>query len=352
MLGPEPAADSKLDDRAHGSTRGLRRVRHRRGGGSAQGARRTARSWPSRSGDRAPGDRAQVREEPAAAAARPGGDYGNEGLSGARIRTSRAPSAVSIAPTPRHHAGDRRSRLRYPAAASRSDTQLPGQLRQLLHESAADRIVGGVFSIPIPNTAGRHGVSKSEFELRRAVVRKRQRRAGDRARGAPGSARNLTVGAGGHRGLPAPGGRRRGAAAGREDPPRVRRVHALRRAPARARPGRRRDREDLRLPGLPDLGDRPGPLPGDDPADPQHRDRWRRGACGKLRRPSFGEGGDELVRRQGQGRRAQGAGAAGHSPRLGRGPPRPGQRAQTNPHRSARGTTWRTSESRSRSRAI
>jgi len=40
---------------------------------------------------------------------------------------------------------------------------------------AADRIVGGgVFSIPLPNTAGRHGVSRSELELRRAVVQKRQ----------------------------------------------------------------------------------------------------------------------------------------------------------------------------------
>ena len=55
--------------------------------------------------------------------------------------------------------------------------------------------------------------------------------------------------------------------------------------------------------------------------------RWA--ACVKLRRPSFGEGGHELVQRQGQGRRAQGAGAAGLSPRPVRGPPRPGQRAQS-----------------------
>jgi len=42
-------------------------------------------------------------------------------------------------------------------------------------QSAADRVVGGaIFSIPIPNTAGRHGVSKSELELRRAVVQKRR----------------------------------------------------------------------------------------------------------------------------------------------------------------------------------
>jgi outer membrane protein len=42
-------------------------------------------------------------------------------------------------------------------------------------QSAADRVVGGaVFSIPIPNTAGRHGVSKSELELRRAMVQKRR----------------------------------------------------------------------------------------------------------------------------------------------------------------------------------
>ncbi len=41
--------------------------------------------------------------------------------------------------------------------------------------SAADRIVGGaIFSIPIPNTAGRHGVTKSELQLRRAVVQKRR----------------------------------------------------------------------------------------------------------------------------------------------------------------------------------
>ena len=42
-------------------------------------------------------------------------------------------------------------------------------------QDAADRIVaGGIFSIPIPNTAGRHGVSKSELELRRAMVSKRR----------------------------------------------------------------------------------------------------------------------------------------------------------------------------------
>jgi len=42
-------------------------------------------------------------------------------------------------------------------------------------QSAADRVVGGgIFSIPLPNTAGRHGVSKSELELRRAMVQKRQ----------------------------------------------------------------------------------------------------------------------------------------------------------------------------------
>jgi outer membrane protein TolC len=41
--------------------------------------------------------------------------------------------------------------------------------------SAADHVLGGaIFSIPIPNTAGRHGVSKSELELRRAVVQKRR----------------------------------------------------------------------------------------------------------------------------------------------------------------------------------
>jgi len=41
--------------------------------------------------------------------------------------------------------------------------------------NAKDRVVGGaVFSIPIPNTAGRHGVSKSELELRRAMVVKRR----------------------------------------------------------------------------------------------------------------------------------------------------------------------------------
>jgi outer membrane protein TolC len=42
-------------------------------------------------------------------------------------------------------------------------------------QSAADRIVaGGIFSIPIPNTSGRAGVSKSKLELRRAVVQKRR----------------------------------------------------------------------------------------------------------------------------------------------------------------------------------
>jgi outer membrane protein TolC len=42
-------------------------------------------------------------------------------------------------------------------------------------QSAADQIVaGGIFSIPIPNTAGRHNVSRSELELRRATVAKRR----------------------------------------------------------------------------------------------------------------------------------------------------------------------------------
>jgi outer membrane protein TolC len=41
--------------------------------------------------------------------------------------------------------------------------------------NASDRVVGGArFSIPIPNTAGRHGVSRQELELRRAVVSKRR----------------------------------------------------------------------------------------------------------------------------------------------------------------------------------
>jgi outer membrane protein TolC len=40
---------------------------------------------------------------------------------------------------------------------------------------AANRwFAGGVFSIPIPNTAARHGVSRQELELRRAVVQRRQ----------------------------------------------------------------------------------------------------------------------------------------------------------------------------------
>jgi outer membrane protein TolC len=42
-------------------------------------------------------------------------------------------------------------------------------------QDAADRIfAGGRFSIPIPNTAGRHGVTRQELELRRAVTEKRR----------------------------------------------------------------------------------------------------------------------------------------------------------------------------------
>jgi outer membrane protein TolC len=42
-------------------------------------------------------------------------------------------------------------------------------------QDAADRIfAGGRFSIPIPNTAARHGVSRQELELRRALVQRRQ----------------------------------------------------------------------------------------------------------------------------------------------------------------------------------
>jgi outer membrane protein TolC len=40
---------------------------------------------------------------------------------------------------------------------------------------AANRVfAGGVFSIPIPNTAARHGVSRQELELRRAVTERRR----------------------------------------------------------------------------------------------------------------------------------------------------------------------------------
>jgi outer membrane protein TolC len=41
-------------------------------------------------------------------------------------------------------------------------------------DAANQWYAGGVFSIPIPNTAARHGVSRQELELRRAVVQKRQ----------------------------------------------------------------------------------------------------------------------------------------------------------------------------------
>jgi len=77
----------------------------------------------------------------------------------------------------------------------------------------------------------------------------------------------------GHRSLRAPGGGRGGAAAGRAHPAGVRRVDALRCAAQGAGAGQRPAGKDRRLPGLSQLRDRPGPLPGHDPAQPERLDR-------------------------------------------------------------------------------
>jgi len=82
------------------------------------------------------------------------GEYGNEGLAGEAnpdLNPAFAPPSASLG---KHY----------------RDTY-----DNFFTQSAADRVVGGgIFSIPLPNTAGRHGVSKSELELRRAMVQKRQ----------------------------------------------------------------------------------------------------------------------------------------------------------------------------------
>jgi len=79
------------------------------------------------------------------------GEYGNEGLAG---------SANPVALSP-------------PNPAIRNGYS--NTYDDFFTKDAANRFVGGaVFSIPIPNTAGRHGVSRSELELRRAMVQKRR----------------------------------------------------------------------------------------------------------------------------------------------------------------------------------
>ena len=79
------------------------------------------------------------------------GEYGNEGL-----------------------AGDTNPDALFPPS-SPPGNDYRNTYNDFFTQSAADRIVGGgIFSIPIPNTAGRHGVSKSELELRRAMVEKRR----------------------------------------------------------------------------------------------------------------------------------------------------------------------------------
>jgi len=112
------------------------------------------------------------------------GSYGNEGLSGDEnpnlscvfgatrlpdcadqpgINDPGGPGTPDIPPTV------------YPRTGITVGKNYKDSYDNFFTSSAADRIVGGaIFSIPIPNTAGRHGVSKSELELRRAVVQKRR----------------------------------------------------------------------------------------------------------------------------------------------------------------------------------
>jgi outer membrane protein TolC len=83
------------------------------------------------------------------------GEYGNEGLSGSPNPDCTLGGSCGAQPL----AGD----------------DYKDSYDNFFTKDAANRWVGGaVFSIPIPNTAGRHGVSKSELELRRAMVDKRR----------------------------------------------------------------------------------------------------------------------------------------------------------------------------------
>jgi outer membrane protein TolC len=84
------------------------------------------------------------------------GEYGNEGLAGgANPDCNIFGTACGVQPATGRSYGD--------------------SFNDFFTSDAADRVfAGGVFSIPIPNTAGRHGVSKSELELRRALVEKRR----------------------------------------------------------------------------------------------------------------------------------------------------------------------------------
>ncbi len=83
------------------------------------------------------------------------GTYGNEGLSGDKNKDAN-PAFVPPGPTGVGH-------------------DYKESYKDFFTQDASDRVfAGGVFSIPIPNTAGTHGVSKSELELRRAVVQKRR----------------------------------------------------------------------------------------------------------------------------------------------------------------------------------
>jgi len=91
------------------------------------------------------------------------GEYGNEGLSG------------SDNPDLDCRFGGTSPTCPLPGPGISIGNDYKDSYDNFFTKGAADRFVGGaVFSIPIPNTAGRHGVSKSELELRRAMVSKRR----------------------------------------------------------------------------------------------------------------------------------------------------------------------------------
>ena len=172
--------------------------------------------------------------------------YGQTGLVG-----SRQPDFDACRFVDPDHARPRcRSRLRSPPISRRATTATASTTTTTRPSYTAR----ARFSIPIPNTTRAHErVDRTEFELSRAETRLRRleqtiilevRQA----------ARNLSASQEGIVAAAGRAARRRRAAARRAHPARVRRVDALRRAPARGAARRPRERADQRVPRVSPLG--------------------------------------------------------------------------------------------------
>jgi outer membrane protein TolC len=107
--------------------------------------------------------------------------YGNEGLAGREnpnlscaFGATRLPECADI-PGTDVPGGPDIPTVTFPRTGVTVGSKYGDTFDNFFTQSAADRVVaGGIFSIPIPNTAGRHQVSRSELELRRAKVAKRR----------------------------------------------------------------------------------------------------------------------------------------------------------------------------------